>query len=371
MSARTAPRRRPARIAALLTLALLPLAAPDAAAQRRGQRGGGGGGGQNVAGTPLPAGVPLGLRTAAVIPADNPITPEKVAVGRLLFFDTNLSADGTIACASCHQPALGFGDSARVSVGIHGRLGARNSPTLMNRVFGRRFFWDGRATTLEQAVLMPVQDTLEMAMALPDLVRRVAADRRYPTLFRAAFPGSAINDTTIARAIASYVRTLWTGNSPYDRFQAGDSSALNPAAQRGRALFFGRADCSDCHRGANFTDEQFHDLGVSAAAPGRFKTPTLRDVALTAPYMHDGSLRTLEEVVAFYDRGGNGGGNGQGRGGGRRIRPIGLSAEERADLVAFLRALTGTAVEALPARTTPRTLRVSTGFRIRARTARD
>lgn len=354
-----APRRRPARIAALLTLALLPLAVPDAAAQRRGGggggRGGGGGeGGQNVAGTPLPAGVPLGLRTAATIPADNPITAEKVALGRLLFFDADLSADGTIACASCHQPALGFGDSTRVSVGIHGRLGARNSPTLMNRVFGRRFFWDGRATTLEQAVLMPVQDTLEMAMALPELVRRVADDGRYATLFRAAFPGSAVNDTTIARALASYVRTLWTGNSAYDRFQAGDPSALTPAAQRGRALFFGRADCSDCHRGANLTDEQFHDLGVSAAAPGRFKTPTLRDVALTAPYMHDGSLRTLEEVVAFYDRGGNGNGFARGRGGGRRIRPIGLSAEEQADLVAFLRALTGTPVEALLARTATR-----------------
>ena len=348
------PRRRLARVALLLALALL--VASGAEAQRRGGGGGGGrGGGQNgVPGTALPAGVPLGLRAAAALPADNPITAEKVALGRLLFFDENLSADRSVSCASCHQPALGFGDSTRVSIGIHGRLGTFNSPTLMNRVYGRRFFWDGRATSLEQAVLMPVQDTMEMAMALPELVRRVAADARYPALFRAAFPGSTITDTTVARAIASYVRTLWTGNSPYDRFQAGDSSALTPAAQRGRALFFGRADCDDCHGGANFTDEQFHALGVSAATPGRFKTPTLRDVALTAPYMHDGSLRTLEEVVEFYDRGGNGGARGQGRGGGRRIRPIGLSAQERAELVAFLRALTGTPVEGLPARSASR-----------------
>ena len=350
----------------LVTLLLIALAASEVTAQgggRGGGRGGGGGGGgvrgdggqANVPGTPLPAGVPLGLRTSAPVSPDNPITPGKVALGRLLFFDPLLSVDRTVSCASCHQPALGFGDSTRVSVGIHGRLGTRNSPTLLNRVFGRSFFWDGRARTLEQAVLMPVQDTLEMSMALPELVRRVAADARYSALFRSVFPASEITDTTIAMAIASYVRTLWTGDSPFDRFQAGDSTALTAGAQRGRALFFGRADCSDCHRGANFTDEQLHALGVSPTSPGRFKTPTLRNVALSAPYMHDGSLRTLEEVVDFYDRGGNGGAGAQGRGrGGRRIRPLGLSGEERADLVDFLRALTGASVEGLPARSASR-----------------
>jgi cytochrome c peroxidase len=299
----------------------------------------------------LPPGVPQGLRSTAPVPAENPITPEKIALGRLLFFDPILSVDRTVACASCHKPEFGFGDTTRVSMGIEGRLGGRNSPTLLNRVYGRRFFWDGRAASLEQAVLMPVQDTMEMALPLADLVQRVGADRRYPALFRAAFPGAGITDTTIARALATYVRTLWAGDSPFDRFQAGDSTALTAAAQRGRALFFGRADCSDCHRGANFTDEQFHTLGVTQADAGRFKTPTLRNVALTAPYMHDGSLATLEQVLDFYDRGGNGGAFGQGRGrGGRRIRPLGLSADERGDLVAFLRALTGRSVEALATR---------------------
>jgi cytochrome c peroxidase len=350
--------RRLTPIATLLTLALLPLAVPEAAAQR-GAAGGGGGrggpGGQNVGTTPLPDGVPLGLRTTARIPADNPITASKVELGRLLFFDPILSADATVSCASCHRPELGFGDTLRVSPGVDGRFGARNSPTLLNRVFGRSFFWDGRASTLEQAVLMPVADTLEMALPLGELVSRVSSDTRYSALFESAFPGAAITDTTIAKALATYVRTLWTGDSPFDRFQAGDSTALSAPALRGRALFFGRADCSDCHSGPNFTDEQFHAIGVSPSQAGRFKTPTLRDVALTGPYMHDGSLRTLEEVVDFYDRGGNGGAAGQGRGrGGRRIRPLGLTAQERADLVAFLRALTGTAVEALPLRAASR-----------------
>lgn len=333
----------------MATLVLLLALAPRVGTAQRGGGGGGGGGRGNdfgrIAGTPLPGTVPLGLRATAPVPADNPITPEKAELGRLLFFDTALSADRTVSCASCHQPGLAFGDTLKVSPGIEGRLGARNAPTLLNRVYGRSFFWDGRASTLEQAVMMPVEDRMEMALPVSELVRRVAADRRYAALFRAAFPGAAITDTAIARALATYVRTLWSGDSPFDRFQAGDSTALGAAAQRGRALFFGRADCDDCHQGANFTDEQFHALGVTAAEPGRFKTPTLRNVALTAPYMHDGSLPTLEAVVEFYDRGGNraavaeGGGRGRG---GRRIRPIGLTSGERADLVAFLRALTGT-----------------------------
>jgi cytochrome c peroxidase len=352
----------------VVTLALLAFVAPNATAQGPGAgfgggggfgRGGGGRGGgqQNVPGIPLPAGVPLGLRTSAPVPADNALTPEKVAVGRLLFFDPILSLDRTVSCSSCHQPTHGFGDTTSVSMGIEGRLGTRNSPTLLNRVFGQRFFWNGRAATLEEAVLMPVQDTMEMSLTLPEMVKRVSADRRYSTLLASAFPGAAITDTTIARAIASYVRTLWTGDSPYDRSQAGDSTALGAPARRGQALFFGRADCSNCHRGSNFTDEQFHALGVSPSQPGAFKTPTLRNVALTGPYMHDGSLRTLEQVVEFYDRGGNdpAAAQGQGRGrGGRRIRPLGLTSDERADLVAFLRALTGPSVEALPSRSASR-----------------
>jgi cytochrome c peroxidase len=323
---------------------------------RGGGRGGGGGGGGGDAGaTPLPLEVPLGLRPSARVPADNPITPEKIALGRRLFFDPALSRDGTVACATCHQPEHAFADPSPVSEGILGRKGGRNSPTLINRVFGRSFFWDGRARSLEQAVLMPVQDTMEMAMDLPLLIGRVGADATYRAQFAAAFPGSAIDEGTVARALATYVRSLLAGDSPFDRFRAGDAAAMSESAQRGQRLFFGRARCSNCHEGANFTDDDFESLGVPSDDPGRlaatgngqdrgeFKVPTLRDVALTAPYMHDGSMATLEEVVDFYDRGG---GPAPGAGGRRRqdVRPLGLSPSQKQDLVAFLRALTSETV---------------------------
>ena len=186
-------------------------------------------------------------------------------------------------------------------------------------------------------------------MQLPDLVRRISTDKNYPALFARAFPNNAISDTTIARALASYVRTLLSGDSPFDRWQAGDATALSASALRGRELFFGRANCSECHRGANFTDERLRATGVSTADRGRFKTPTLRNVELTAPYMHDGSIRTLEDAVEFYDRGGNVTASRNGRNGrGSEIRPLRLSAQQRADLVAFLRALTGPVIEAQP-----------------------
>src|SRR5690606_23407724 len=188
--------------------------------------------------TPLPFDVPLGLPTSARVPAENPITPEKVALGRLLFFDPVLSHDRTVSCASCHQPATAFADSEPLSTGILGRKGGRNSPTLVNRVFGRSFFWDGRARTLEEAVLMPVQDTLEMAMAVPEAVERLRADPAYRSHFDTAFPQQRISETTVAQALATYVRSLVAGNSPFDRFRAGDSAALTASAERGRQLFF-------------------------------------------------------------------------------------------------------------------------------------
>ena len=330
----------------------LIILAGSADAQRGGRGRGFGDGGGGGGGTPLPGSTPLGLRATAQLPADNPITPEKIALGRQLFFDPALSRDRTVACASCHQPAAAFADNNRVAKGILGRTGARNSPTLFNRVYGRSFFWDGRAATLEQAVMMPVQDTLEMAMSLPEVIARIQTDAGYRTLFQEAFPEAEISQLTVAQALATYVRSLRAGNSAVDRYEAGDLSALSESAARGRVLFFGRADCDDCHRGSNFTDEGFEDLGLPSTDAGRFnvtgnegdrgefKVPTLRDVALTAPYMHDGSLATLEDVVEFYDRGGGqafGGGGGRGR---RGIRPLGLSATEKADVVAFLRALT-------------------------------
>jgi cytochrome c peroxidase len=300
---------------------------------------------------PLPFEVPLGLSGSGRVPADNPITPEKIALGRRLFFDPALSDDRTVSCATCHQPDRAFADETPLSEGILGRKGGRNTPTLVNRVYGRSFFWDGRARTLEEAVLMPVRDTLEMAMDVPRLIERVRGDAGYRREFASAFPGAEIGEATVAQALATYVRSLVAGNSAFDRFRAGDAGALSASAQRGQQLFFGRARCSTCHQGANFTDEGFEGLGVPSADAGRFavtgnerdrgnfKVPTLRDVALTAPYMHDGSLASLEAVVDFYDRGG---GLAAGAGGRRRrdVRPLGLDAGQKQDLVAFLRALT-------------------------------
>ena len=346
----------------MVTTALL-LAAGTAAGQRpggggfgdgngRGGRGGGrGGGGIGPGASPLPFEVPLGLSASGRVPADNPITPEKIALGRRLFFDPSLSDDRTVSCATCHQPDRAFSDESPLSEGILGRKGGRNTPTLVNRVYGRSFFWDGRARTLEEAVLMPVRDTLEMAMDVPRLIERVRGDATYRTQFAAAFPGGEIGEATVAQALATYVRSLVAGNSAFDRFRAGDGAALSASAQRGQQLFFGRARCATCHQGTNFTDEGFEGLGVPSADPGRFaatgnerdrgnfKVPTLRDVALTAPYMHDGSLASLDAVVDFYDRGG---GLAPGAGGRRRrdVRPLGLDAGQKQDLVAFLRALT-------------------------------
>jgi cytochrome c peroxidase len=314
-----------------------------------GRRGRGGGVGPGT--TPLPFEAPLGLSATGRVPVDNPITPEKIDLGRRLFFDPALSDDRTVSCATCHQPDRAFADGTPLSEGILGRKGGRNTPTLVNRVYGRSFFWDGRARTLEEAVLMPVRDTLEMAMDVPRLIDRVRGDAAYRAQFAAAFPGAEITEAMVAQALATYVRSLVAGNSAVDRFRAGDASALSASAQRGQQLFFGRARCATCHQGANFTDEGFEALGVPSADPGRFaatgnerdrgtfKVPTLRDVALTAPYMHDGSLASLEAVVDFYDRGGGlaAGARGRRR---RDVRPLGLDAGQKADLVAFLRGLT-------------------------------
>jgi cytochrome c peroxidase len=301
--------------------------------------------------------VPLaGLDLLAPVPDENPLTVQAVALGERLFFDARLSADGTIRCATCHQPERAFSDSTSVSRGVYGRRGQRNAPALVNRVYGRAFFWDGRAPTLETQVLNPVRDSVEMGQPLAALEQRLQRDGSYRVAFARAF-GGVIDSTTLARALASYVRTLRSGNAPVDRWRDGDTAALSPSARRGQLLFIGPANCVSCHVGNNFTDEQFHNTGVSARTalyavaedPGRarvtrrardagaFKTPTLRDVARTGPYMHDGSLPTLEEVVAFYDGGGRANPNLD-----PEIRPLHLTPEQRRDIVAFLVALTGT-----------------------------
>jgi cytochrome c peroxidase len=295
---------------------------------------------------------PLGLDVYRPIPADNPLTPAKIALGRRLFEDRRLSQDGTVACATCHDPSRAFTDGRAVAIGVGGLAGRRNAPTLVNRAYGRSFFWDGRAASLEQQVVQPLLDPREMAAAPDAVVTFLRRDGAYRRQFTAAI-GRDPQWDDVARALASYVRTIRSGDSRYDRYRYGTPSALTPQEQRGMRLFLEKANCWSCHSGPNLSDERFHNTGIAFRGEelldavrfavtqhprdrGAFKTPTLRDVARTAPYMHDGSVATLNGVVEYYDRGGN-----ANPGLDTLIRSLRMSVEEKRDLVAFLRSLSG------------------------------
>jgi cytochrome c peroxidase len=282
-------------------------------------------------------------------PADHCLTAERVRLGRKLFFDPILSADGTVACASCHDPGHGFANSAPRAVGIHGRTGTRNAPSILNRAASRSFFWDGRTKTLEEQALQPIANPLELGGPLDTAILRIAADEAYRDAFAAAYP-DGVTAPNVGRALAAFERVLVSGDNRVDRFQAGDLAALSDKERIGLWLFESRAQCWRCHRGTNYSDEQFHNTGVAALQDepdpgryavtrderdrGRFKTPSLRDISRTGPYMHDGSLATLEEVVQFYNRGGKPNSNLD-----PALAPLNLSKEEVADLVEFLKAL--------------------------------
>ena len=293
---------------------------------------------------------PEGLPLYLPFPKDNPLMPMRVALGRRLFFDPALSADRSVSCTSCHRPAHAFADTVEFSRGTRGRRPTRNAPSLLNAGYAGPFFWDGRTETLEKQVVQPIANPREMGLPLPEAVERLRADAGYRRAFREAFGDSLANVTNLARALASYLRTLRSGGSPADRFAAGDVGALSPKAQRGYRLFVGKAGCTACHGGAFFTNERFHNTGVGWGGEdtgrarvtgrpedrGRFNTPSLRNVAETAPYMHDGSIETLRDVVAFYDRGGGANPNLD-----RRLKPLGLTSQEADDLLAFLDSLGG------------------------------
>jgi cytochrome c peroxidase len=296
---------------------------------------------------------PLGLDLIAPVPVDNPLTRDRVALGRKLFFDPVMSSDDRVSCASCHRPDHAFSDTVALSLGVHGRPGHRNTPSLLNAVYGTAFAWDGRAPSLESQVLLPIQDPAEMNLPLVDLEKRVRAQPAYTRAFQREF-GEDPTPRTIALALASYVRTLRSGDAPIDRFRAGDTLVLSPLARLGFRLFTGKANCATCHVGPLFTDGDFHNSGLAwrdtafsdigranstglTEDMGRFKTPSLRNVAITAPYMHDGSKRSLEDVIDFYDAGGQ-----PNPGLDPLIRPLRLTADERRALVAFLRSLTST-----------------------------
>ena len=305
--------------------------------------------------------IPLGLDLYLPVPEDNPLTEEKVALGRRLFFDPTLSRDYTLSCGSCHDPRRVFTDGLAVAVGIESRQGTRNSPALLNRAWGKAQFWDGRAASLEEQALQPIENPDEFNMTLEEVLARLQDHYQYPEWFRSVF-GREVNSKDLGRAIASYVRTILTGDAPMDRYLNGDRQALSEQARAGLLLFRGRANCTACHLGPTFTDEQFHNTGVAfrdgkltdegrfavtgkEKDRGAFKTPTLRHVAQTAPYMHDGSLRTLEDVIEFYDQGGN-----PNLYLDEELRPLNLTDEEKQALAALLRSLTGTLQEGVLAR---------------------
>lgn len=303
--------------------------------------------------------VPLGLDHFVPAPADNPLRRETAELGRRLFFDKSLSRDSTVACATCHDPARAFTDNKPIAVGIRRQLAGRRSPPILNRAWGKSFFWDGRASTLEQQVLEPIANPREMDQPIDELAARLDSDSSYRQQFQAVFR-SPPSSTNLARALAGYVRTILSGASPYDHYVAGRRDALTAEQQHGLRLFRGKANCAACHVGPNLTDEDFHNTGTgwregSWTDPGRvaisnheahrgaFKTPSLREVARVAPYMHDGSVPTLEEVIDFYDQGGRENPLLDGE-----IRPLRLTTEEKRALHAFLQSLSGTVLEGWP-----------------------
>ena len=296
--------------------------------------------------------VPIGLDRYLPAPAGNPITPDKIALGRRLFFDERLSRDGRTSCATCHQPSRRFTDGRRLPLGVFGREGRRNTPTILNRAYGGSAFWDGRAATLEDQVRVALTGTRDLGLSMDEAITRVSADGGYRREFRVAFEGP-VTAERIEQALATFVRSRLSGNSAFDRFLTGDTAALDAEERRGLDVFSGRARCARCHAGPLLSDEAFHNTGVAwrdgrfldegraavtslARDRGAFKTPTLREITRTAPYMHDGSLPTLSDVIAFYDRGGRVNPNLD-----PEIRAIQLTTREKSDLLSFLRALTG------------------------------
>ena len=280
-------------------------------------------------------------------PKQNPYTAEKASLGKKLYFDTRLSVTSAQSCASCHSPGFGWGDGLAVGVG-HGmaKLG-RRSPTIVNAAWGAVFMWDGRLADLEQQALGPIQSPGEMNMPIEQLMERLTSIAEYKPLFVAAFPKEGMSPKTLAEAIATYERTVVSQRAPFDLWIEGNEKAISEEAKRGFALFNSKAQCSSCHEGWNFSNEGFQDIGLPSDDVGRgkflpdvvkmkhaFKTPGLREIARRSPYMHDGSIATLEQVVDHYDAGGV---DRPSRS--DLMKPLGLTSPEKSDLVAFLKTL--------------------------------
>ncbi len=299
---------------------------------------------------------PLGLDEVPV-PEDNPMNPAKIELGRRLFFEKRLSGDGTVSCATCHNPRRGFSNARQYGIGIGGRIGLRNPPTILNAAYNDHQFWDGRAKSLEEQARGPMLHPAEMGGDEAKIIQTLRALPAYRVSFRKAFGSEKITLDRVTKAIATFERTLLSGNSPFDRWFFGEEkNAISAAAARGFGIFRGKGNCVKCHLVDSFsaplTDHKFHNVGVGADGKpphigrgkisklprdrGKFKTPTLRDISKTMPYMHDGSLNTLEEVIDYYDRGGLANSNLD-----PDMKPLKLTQLEKSDMLAFLMSLDG------------------------------
>lgn len=312
---------------------------------------------QGIHGSDVPAYPPIGPLPPLTIPADNPLTAAKIELGKKLYFDPRLSGNNLFSCATCHNPTLGFADGLpRFLGGPTAKEGGRHSPTIINCAYNEFQFWDGRAATLEEQALGPIQNPNEMFETLDNVVKKLSGIPEYVTAFKEVF-GTGITADGIAKAIATFERTIVFSNSPFDKYMQGDAPAMSELAKRGMYLFMGKAECIKCHNGTNFTDNKFHNIGVPTEVPlkedlgrynvtrkdsdkGAFKTPTLRNITDTAPYMHNGFFPTLFEVVQFYN-----GGGGRSENKSPDIHSLHLTGEEVNDLIEFMKALTGELVQ--------------------------
>lgn len=287
----------------------------------------------------------------------NKIDPKlRIALGKKLFFDPILSKDGTVSCASCHKPEHGFADDKPVSIGIKGQKGERNTPTAFNTAKLKFLFWDGRAKSLEEQALGPIENPVEMGEKIENVINKLNNLPYYVAEFDKAFGEGEITKEKLEVALAEFERTLISKDSDYDRFIAGDKKALSKRAKRGYDLFFGKAMCAECHKGPDFTDGDFHNIGlpitndvgrskisIKGKDTRKFKTPTLREVENTAPYFHSGQFEALEQVIAFYNAGG-----GVDSFKDPLKKPLNLNEQEQEDLVEFLKSLSGRQPKILP-----------------------
>ncbi len=314
--------------------------------------------------------VPGAAKRAALHVGDYPgqsrASEEEVALGKMLFFDARLSTDKSLSCATCHDPAQGFGDARPLARGLNGKELKRHTPHLYNLAWGSTFFWDGRATSLEEQALDVIRGPDEFNISPAELEARLSAVPYYAGKFASLYP-DGVRTENVAKAIAAFERSLVSHNAPFDRYLGGNESAISEAAVLGMRIFYGKGNCSRCHSGPNFSDGKFHNTGVAGDDPGRsqmdrtgefqttpypffhtqraFKTPGLRNIEMTSPYMHNGSEGSLEDVIEFYNAGGR---DRESYGLSLDVRPLGLSKEEKAGLLAFLQSLSSPVLVVAP-----------------------